>query len=214
MDAPTPAWASGGEVRDDLDRSLRFLTTLAMQSKADVFEVAIRLIALLELAVEKGLVDSAALNERVETVRGREGERAAGQLQVKLLAAVDKYTMTDLPNIPCGELIPICLGRCCMLEFPLALQDLEERAVEFDYGRPYMIKQGTHGYCVHSSEETRFCTVYERRPAVCRKYDCRTDPRIWSDFEKRIPAKPPEGVKPFVKLRVPEAARREQEKPA
>jgi hypothetical protein len=30
--------------------------------------------------------------------------------------------------------------------------------------------------------------VYEHRPAICRTYDCRKDPRIWIDFEKRIPA--------------------------
>ena len=26
------------------------------------------------------------------------------------------------------------------------------------------------------------------RPRVCRSYDCRSDERIWLDYEKRIPA--------------------------
>lgn len=35
--------------------------------------------------------------------------------------------------------------------------------------------------------------MYAARPAVCRSYDCRDDPRIWSDYARRIPA-------PFVDL--------------
>jgi hypothetical protein len=30
--------------------------------------------------------------------------------------------------------------------------------------------------------------VYAQRPGACRAYDCRHDPRVWIDFEARIPA--------------------------
>jgi hypothetical protein len=30
--------------------------------------------------------------------------------------------------------------------------------------------------------------VHHARPRTCRVYDCRRDPRIWLDFERRIPA--------------------------
>jgi Fe-S-cluster containining protein len=45
---------------------------------------------------------------------------------------------------------------------------------------------------VHFDRESGRCLVYENRPATCRVFDCRDDKRIWTDFEKRIPA-PKEG---------------------
>jgi Fe-S-cluster containining protein len=43
------------------------------------------------------------------------------------------------------------------------------------------------------------CTIYEKRPASCRAYDCRADPRVWIDFEARIPAPMPETLTPVPK---------------
>jgi Fe-S-cluster containining protein len=93
---------------------------------------------------------------------------------------------------PCEELIPLCGARCCRLRFALSTEDLDEGIVRWDYGRPYMIRQrASDNYCVHNDPETRFCTVHTVRPRVCRTYHCKTDPRIWIDYEKRIPAPDP-----------------------
>ena len=90
---------------------------------------------------------------------------------------------------PCEELIPICKGRCCQLRFALSTQDLDEGVVRWDYGRPYMIRQrASDRYCVHSDPATKFCTVREVRPGICRTYHCKDDTRIWKDYENRIPA--------------------------
>ncbi len=93
---------------------------------------------------------------------------------------------------PCEELIPLCQARCCQLRFALSTEDLDEGIVRWDYGRPYLIRQReSDGRCVHNDPETKFCTVHAVRPRVCRTYHCQNDPRIWIDYEKRIPAPDP-----------------------
>ena len=49
---------------------------------------------------------------------------------------------------------------------------------------------------MHNDPSSHGCTVHEYRPRVCRRYDCRHDPRIWTDFENRIPAPPAEQRNP------------------
>lgn len=93
------------------------------------------------------------------------------------------------PN--CMELMHICKARCCALTFSLSTEDLDEGVIRWDYGQPYLIRQrASDGYCVHNSPETGGCTVHQYRPRVCRVYDCRSDDRVWLDFEKKIVAPP------------------------
>jgi len=125
--------------------------------------------------------------------RAMDGRRERERLRPLPSVAVDdntpdKYALTDLPDIDCGALIHLCKGRCCRLWFLLSSQDLEEGVVRWNPARPYQIRQGADGYCTHSDTSSRSCGVYAQRPALCRAYDCRGDARIWSDFEKRIPA--------------------------
>jgi Fe-S-cluster containining protein len=127
------------------------------------------------------------LEERQERIRKREQERSKQQLMVSVAPAIDKYKMTDLPDIDCAARLHLCRGRCCMLTFPLSFQDLDEGVVKWEYQRPYLIKhRHDDGYCVHNVEGS--CGVYEHRPAICRSYTCKNDKRIWTDFERRIPA--------------------------
>jgi len=58
--------------------------------------------------------------------------------------------------------------------------------VRWDHGRPYLIRHDADGACTHLDRALGTgCTVYAQRPATCRTYDCRTDPRIWRDFARR-----------------------------
>lgn len=175
-------------LRDDMDRALRFLHIMGMQTKNDVADLGARLLALVEELVAGGAVDLRALDERRERARARENERARSQAHVEVADAVDKYRIDGSPKIDCASLIPICKGRCCRLSFPLSFQDLDEGVLKFEYGAPYRIRKRLDQYCVHSDAATRACTVYQQRPAICRNYDCRNDRRIWLDFEQRIPA--------------------------
>jgi Fe-S-cluster containining protein len=95
------------------------------------------------------------------------------------------------PQINCHERIHACKGACCALRFALSRQDVEEGVVRWDLGRPYLNRQAADGYCVHSDPTSRSCGAYAQRPAPCRIYDCRSDDRIWLDFDKMIPRQGP-----------------------
>lgn len=105
-----------------------------------------------------------------------------------LNAPLDKYRVAadELPDIPCGELLPLCQARCCSFRFALSQQDLDEGVVSWDPAHPYFILQGPRG-CLHLAGDGG-CTIYTQRPRPCRVFDCREDRRIWRDFARRIPA--------------------------
>ncbi|EHR72607.1 putative Fe-S oxidoreductase [Burkholderiales bacterium JOSHI_001] len=176
----------------DLEEGLRFLHTLGMQSKMDLVAANTRLLALVEELVASGTLDLQAFDERRRKVSEREAARMTREAHVKVLVdeTEDKYALADLPQIDCVARLPLCRARCCALSFALSFQDLNERVVQWDYGRPYHIRQRADGYCVHNQAGGCQCTVYEHRPAVCRQYDCRQDSRIWKDFDARVPADP------------------------
>lgn len=184
------ASAHGAEeaLRTDLEAGLRFLHLLGMQTKLDLSDLVSTLFALLEELVESGQLNVERFDQRRLRLQEREEARLKERPHVQLTDPVDKYALEDLPPIDCAALIPICNARCCRLSFPLSVQDLDERIVQWDYGKPYMIRQKADGYCVHNDCSSNHCSVYQHRPATCRAYDCRDDKRIWLDFENRIPA--------------------------
>ncbi len=114
----------------------------------------------------------------------------------RLATATDKYNV-DSPDVPCGELIPLCGARCCSFEVALSKQDVVENKLPFQIERPYMLPRDPvtkRCTCMNSGGG---CTVYDVRPATCRTYDCREDRRVWIDYEKRIPAPLPENLQPL-----------------
>jgi Fe-S-cluster containining protein len=190
-DSTTPE-AAGPDagLRDDLERGLRFMHTLGMQSKVDLVDLSARVFALIEELVSSQTLDLRAFDNRREAIARREAERMTREGHVRVMGdpTEDKYALSDLPQVDCEARFPLCRARCCTLSFSLSFQDLNERIVQWDYGLPYHIRQGADGYCVHNDRATGGCGVYEHRPAICRSYTCRNDTRIWKDFEGRIPA--------------------------
>ena len=175
-------------IPEDVENGLRFGHVVQMQTRQHVAELSASFYALLETLVARGGLPLDEYERRRQQTVAREVTKAGTELLPQLADIPDKYALTDLPEIDCAARLPLCQGRCCTLVFPLSVQDLEERVVRWDYGRPYQIARRDDGYCVHSAEGSCACTVYEKRPGVCRTYDCRNDSRIWLDFEKRIPA--------------------------
>src|SRR5262249_9185675 len=159
--------------------------------KRGVFEVTVTVDALIEELMDARIVDRDRLQATLATERKNELDRMRDGLRVRIDPTDDKYALAGLPDIDCDARIPLCRGRCCTLHFALSRQDLLEHVVEWEHMRPYIIRQADDGYCVHNDRDTRFCGIYERRPAVCRRYDCRKDKRIWIDFEARIPTTDP-----------------------
>ena len=94
--------------------------------------------------------------------------------------------------VDCASRVHLCHARCCSFVVELSRQDVEEGGLLWDIEQPYLLRREADGLCSHLDRKTQACGVYQNRPAGCRTYDCRTDQRVWIDFEKRIPAPMPE----------------------
>jgi hypothetical protein len=126
--------------------------------------------------------------EVARTVRFAEPPGGIAATVVYVTEGGDKYASDTVPvEIDCAARLPLCHAACCRLRVPLTRQDLDEGVVQWDADRPYLNRQRADGYCVHCDPVGHRCHVYERRPGLCRTYDCRNDRRIWIDFEGRIP---------------------------
>jgi Fe-S-cluster containining protein len=178
---------SDDDLREDLDDSSRFMHQITMQTKFDLSDTTARLHGLIEELIASGTISARRLEERTTKTRSEERERMSKQATVHVGSSEDKYAATELPQIDCAALLPLCKARCCKLSFALSFQDLDD-GIRFEYRVPYMIRHGDDGYCVHAQAETKRCNVYEKRPLVCRQYDCRADKRIWTDWENKVPA--------------------------
>ncbi|TMQ26674.1 MAG: hypothetical protein E6J90_04140 [Deltaproteobacteria bacterium] len=169
--------------REEVEGGLRHLHVMEMQTKLDLADATARVLALTEELIARGVVSMRAIEQRMDRVRAAENERTAEQATVQVAPMVDKYQVTDLPDIDCASLVPLCKGRCCRLSFPLSFQDLDEQIVRFDYAMPYLIRQGEDGYCTHSDPGARRCR----------------DARIWKDFANKVPAE--DDAIPLVRIR-------------
>ena len=202
--------------RAELERALRFLNLSDLDLKDNLLKLAAQVVALTDELTRRidrvepepaepntpapdptGTVEASVNSAIPEIHLNIIAADAAQVTRVSLDTGDDKYTVEG-SSPPCAELIPICEARCCKLTFALSTRDLDEGVIRWDYGQPYLIRQReSDGKCVHNDPSNGFCTVHQYRPRVCRIYDCRNDPRIWTDYEKRIPApaiqgKPPE----------------------
>lgn len=156
----------------------------------EVQEASTLLYALTEVMVGKGMVGIDELEHAKRSVRDRlDTHIQQAGMTVQLSAdAPDKYAMQDATaDIDCADRLHLCHAACCRLRFALSEQDVTDGTVQWTLSEPYLNRQGDDGYCAHNDPDTRGCGVYADRPAVCRGYDCRQDPRIWLDFDHRVP---------------------------
>jgi len=177
--------------RGDLERALRHVNFLLASLRDELLSLGAQVVTLTNELVKKEVIDDAAvtdaLPEVLESVRIIDEDADPRRVDLGPMLG-DKHELEGLP-IPCTELLHLCEARCCRLTFVLNTQDLDEGMIRWDYARPYWILQRPEdGYCIHNDAGTRRCTAYKDRPAPCREFDCRNDPRIWVDFERRIPA--------------------------
>ena len=82
----------------------------------------------------------------------------------------------------------ICKAICCKFPFALSRQDVEEGAIRWEFGRPYLIAHDNDGYCVHLDRESYRCMVWKQRPVPCHGFDCEDNEKwqVWADYEKRV----------------------------
>jgi hypothetical protein len=174
--------------REELERALRHSNAMVMSLRDEVLLLGSQLVALTRELERRGQVSEDAVLEALPAVAEETrvaDERASGPRIAIGPVGESKYEVQP-PDIPCAELLPLCEARCCQLGFPLTPQDLNECEVRWDYLAPYQILHRAHDrFCVHNDPATRRCELYDRRPLPCRVYDCRHDPRVWIDFERR-----------------------------
>lgn len=184
---------------DDESRYLELLA--AYRANAAALEKAEQGVAALQTTLEtliEILVGRGELTKGHERLLGKLRQRARQALgqTVRLRSYVDKYTV-DEAEIDCGSLVHLCHARCCSFSVTLTAQDLEEGGIAWNLKEPYMLRREPHGYCTHIDHETGGCSIYDRRPAVCREFECSQDRRVWTDYEAREPAPMPEGLQPL-----------------
>lgn len=203
--------------RSDFERAIRSLNMSDLDLRDALLKLAARVVALTDELTRRldgvepapappntpapppgATVENAVelwIDQTLDTIRVNDARMAT---RVSLDLGGSKYE-TESPPVPCAELIPLCGARCCALSFSLSTEDLDEGVIRWDYGQPYLIRQrASDRYCVHNDPDSRACTVHRFRPRVCRSFDCRKDPRIWVDYEQRIPAPPPDPGAPPV----------------
>jgi Fe-S-cluster containining protein len=157
------------------------------RTRLGVAELQQQIETLIEIMVAAGTLKPghaeliAKLRRRVEVAR---------QAEIELSTVEDKYEVTGEP-IDCESRMHLCHARCCSFTVMLSRQDLAEGHLAWEIERPYRLARSPDGYCGHLGREDAHCQRYEHRPATCRSYTCRTDKRVWIDFEARIPAPMP-----------------------
>ena len=171
------------EILDGFLYSYRQLDTSAVK----LFEASAQLYSLIELLVAKGVIGIEELDERKKLVEKRLSSNfKEAEIGVRVRRdEVDKYVMPNQVEIDCENRMHLCKAACCSLAYPLTMQDINE-GIRWSLGRPFLNARGADGYCVHLEHSSCRCSMYERRPSVCREYDCRQDSRIWLDFDKMV----------------------------
>lgn len=196
--------------RRDLERALRHQNLSDLDLREAVLLVGARVVALMDeltrrldgvepepappgtpAAPPEGTLEQAVTRQVPDLLAQVRGAAYRNPGRILLDRAVDKYEV-EAADVPCAELLSLCHARCCTYDFALSTQDLDEGIIRWDYGQPYRIRQRASDHtCVHCDPDSRRCTVHEARPRTCRSYDCRDDPRVWLDYERRVPAPMP-----------------------
>lgn len=178
----------GEQLRQEIVGGLLYCHDRENANTGKMLEVMAFAYALIELLMEKGLFDEAEINERKKRVALRLLERFKDNEMAVMLQQpeIDKYKFEGGAEIDCENRVHLCKAACCRLRFALSRQDIEEGVVKWDLSRPYLITRGADGYCNHYQRDDCHCSIYAQRPVPCRAYHCRTDKRVWADFENKV----------------------------
>jgi hypothetical protein len=176
------------ELRKEIVAGLLYTHRRANANTSRSLEAATFLYALIELLTEKGILTVEELDARKEQIADRVERRFLGKGMGVVLQEPDqdKYTFAAEAHVDCENRVHLCKAACCRMIFPLSRQDIAERIILWDLEAPYLIAQTEDGYCRQLDRGACKCTVRAHRPIPCRAYECRNDPRIWSDFANYI----------------------------
>lgn len=75
--------------------------------------------------------------------------------------------ITDSPVVSCAT----CKACCCRLEVMLMGEDdIPRELTEQDRWGGWVMARLADGWCAALDRDTMLCTIYERRPMICRDY--------------------------------------------
>jgi hypothetical protein len=189
----------------ELEEGLRQLHFMEMQTKLTVERVEALVHAAIKVLHRAEIVHEKAVQAEAETQRVKLAEERGDELRVQLGPEIDKHTV-ESPKIDCVSLMHLCKARCCRFSVALDFADIND-GLRWEYSRPYELRRRRDdGYCVYSEQDTHRCDCYEKRPSICRTYDCRQDSRVWEDFEAKKPAPWRDDVgvaPPLIQIRMP-----------
>lgn len=166
-----------------VERAGLFTHTALTRLSARINESESFLYAMIDLMIQKGVMTMDEIEGFVQEVR-RESIEKQETAHPGLALRIDGEGDSEYTPVNCEERWHICKAICCKLDFALNAEEVEAGHVRWDMGRPYFIRHETNGFCTHLNLKTNGCGVYHHRPAVCKKYTCAKDTRIWKDFEK------------------------------
>ena len=94
------------------------------------------------------------------------------------LSAALPYTARHMTNIPLTDLnepavtCSTCAACCCQLEVMLITDTgVPERFIDHDdWGGEVMLRLDD-GWCAALDRNTMMCTIYEKRPLICREFE-------------------------------------------
>ena len=177
------------ELERQVERGSMFTQAVFQKSftRLSLVEAVIRELA--DVLVERGLLAEEDLSDARGAMDGpaghaRDDQEVATSIPWPAVAIrVDNPAEAGPEPVDCAARMHVCQAVCCRLKFALSQDEVERGRVKWDIGHPYVIRQDSSGYCCHNDATTRGCSVYQDRPVLCRRYSCRGDARIWSDFE-------------------------------
>lgn len=173
---------------EQLALALRELADAQRKNARDINALGAQVTQLIDLLVAKGSLSEGHRRHLARVARHDDG---TPEPKVRLRQYVDKYEMEGAEPIDCEARLHLCKARCCGFAIELTTQDLEEGKLRWDVMNPYLLPKEADHQCVYLDRGNGRCTVHPIRPATCRQYSCRTDKRVWIDFEQRIPAPMP-----------------------
>jgi len=171
------------EILEGFLYSYRQLDTNALK----VYEASSDLYSLIKLLVAKGIIQVDELNQYKEEVEKRLNDSFKDSgIGVRVRRTDNETDSTAQEDrVDCEDRLHICKAACCALAYPLSVSDINN-GMRWCLARPFMNAREADGYCIHLDRDTFRCTIYDQRPLVCRKYNCRDDRRIWLDFDNMI----------------------------
>ncbi|MFV1977556.1 MAG: YkgJ family cysteine cluster protein [Candidatus Scalindua sp.] len=178
------------KIQKDLSSGLLYTHSRITYNTQHTLKASSFLYALIELLDEKGILSIEELDEKKKQI-AEKLIRTFENSRIGLLyqePEEDKYSFNNNGDLDCQKRLNTCKAICCKIPFALSKQDVEERVIRWEFGRPYLIAHDADGYCVHIDRKTCRCNSYEHRPVPCRGFDCKKNEKwpVWLDYDSKV----------------------------